>query len=280
MDAAARWVVGGFVIVYIMYIYLGVLPTGADNDPSPVIILALIGVWFALNISGARTAKLLPRITAQIESNPAAAESLLAQVITRKALPPTLRLLLYHRLAMLRRRQGRCAETAAICQMVLSQRINPLRARDNYPPHADHSNGRQEAGEGKTSGGLLGRPRVGGPVRAHLLLLLAEARLECRDALGTYLSLQQLHHCRLTLTDLLQLLLVQTRYEVATGHTAAALRQVQRKTQLAEIMPPAQGGVIHALLAVAADRAGKPELAHWLQQRAELLCTPGQLQTR
>lgn len=277
IDAASRWAVGGLVVMYVFYIFSDTLPTGSDSGASTLIAMALIGVWFTLSISVNRAAKLLPQITAQIEPDPAEAESLLAQALARRALPPTLRLLLYHRLAMLRRRQGRHAETAAICQAVLSQRMNPPRATDAYPSHADPPSGKQGTGRGQAAGGLLGRPRVGGPVRAHLLLLLAEARLECRDALGTYLSLQQLHRCRLTLADLLQLLLVQTRYEIATGHTAAALRQVHRKTQLAEIMPPAQGGAIHALLAVAADRAGKPGLAQWLQCRADLLCAPGQL---
>ncbi len=76
--------------------------------------------------------------------------------------------------------------------------------------------------------------------------------------------------------DLLQLLPLQTRYEMACGHTAVALRQVRKKLSLIELLPAAECGALHVLLSIAARRQKRPELASWLMRRAELLCTPQQ----
>jgi len=81
----------------------------------------------------------------------------------------------------------------------------------------------------------------------------------------------------LGLIDSLQRLSLQTQYEVAIGADAAALGGLRQKVELSELMPAAQCGAMHALLAIASQRRGQHEVAQWLRRRAELLCTAEQL---
>ena len=57
----------------------------------------------------------------------------------------------------------------------------------------------------------------------------------------------------------------------------AVLDDVQRKVAMSELMPAPQCGAMHAMLAVAAQRAQRRPLGDWLHRRAELLCTQEQL---
>jgi len=216
-----------------------------DDNGSLLSLLAIflaVFVWIYLNNLSARASSQLPHITAMIDSDPPAAEHALAEQLRRRPLLRWIRLMLYHRLAMLRHRQHRFAESAAICHTLLM-----------YP-----------TGPGRDS-------------RAQLLLMLTESRLECRDVLGAYFALQSLHETRLSLVEHLQRLTLQTRYEVTIGADRAALRAAHQKIQLVELLPAPQCGAVHAMLATAARRADQQNLARWLWQRVELLCTPEQV---
>ena len=204
------------------------------------LIAAMIGYFAMLSIS-ARASAALARATVATETDPTRAESVLAEAIGRRPLVRSIRLLLYHRAAVLRHKQGRYAEAAAICDGVLA-----------LP---------------------LGRARS---VRSSLLLLAIEAKLETRDLWGAWSALCQLYRLRVTLVEALQRLLLRTRYEVMIGDDAGALRQLDSRLQLAELMPARQSAAMHALLALAAERAGH-DRARPLHDRAALLCTPDQL---
>jgi len=205
-------------------------------------LVVVVGAWLILNTASARISRELPHLAAMIEAEPERAEDRLAVLLSTKPLLGWVRLMLYHRLAGLRHRQRRYGESLAIASAVLPHRLGPARE-----------------------------------ARPHLLLMLTEAALERRDLIRAYHALSELYDLRLSLTEALQRLALQTRYEVMCGHPGAALYRTGQKVQLAELMPAAQCGAVHAILATAARRTSERDLAHYLWQRAELLCTPDQL---
>ena len=207
-----------------------------------VFLLLVIGSWVILNTASARISRELPHLAAMIDAEPEQAEDRIVQLVRIKPLLGWVRLMLYDRLAGLRHRQQHYAESLAICATVLRYRLGP--ARDARP---------------------------------HLLLMLTEAALERRDLRSAYHALLELYHLRLSLNEALQRLALQTRYEVMCGHDSAALERTPQKVQLSELMPAAQCGALHAILATAAKRSDDRDLAHWLWQRAELLCSHEQL---
>ena len=239
-DAATNGlvVVGGVALIVLL------VSMGPQSTLAAVGIMAVaVAGWLALGLMTARVSRELPRITLLIESDPAAAEDLLARQLARRPLLRWVRLLLYHRLALLRHHGHQFGETAAICQSVLAQPLGPARQ-----------------------------------ARPHLLLMLAEACLEAGHLPGAWTALMQLYHTRLGLTEALQRLALQTRYEVDAGYNDLVLHGLDGKLQMAELMPVSQCGTMHVLLAVAADRAERPEIAQRLWERARLLCNPEQLE--
>lgn len=239
IDTAIRWAVVGAVIFVIL--------TGRHwSDQSPLLWTAVVvgvgAVWILTSMVSSRVFRMLPRITALVEDDPPAAEAFLAGAIKRWPLHRSLRLLLYHRLAALRYRQERFGEAADICQAILAQKPTP-------PP----------------------------PARARLLVMLVESCLERADLAGAYAALMELCRMRLSMIDALQRVWLQTRYEVAAGYDAQAVANLEKRVELAELMPPPQCAAMHALLAIAAERAEQPERAAWLHARARLLCTDDQL---
>ncbi|CAN0363210.1 unnamed protein product, partial [Ectocarpus sp. 4 AP-2014] len=114
-------------------------------------------------------------------------------------------------------------------------------------------------------------------VKPHLLLMLAESKLESRDPAGAYHALDALYHTRLSLVEALQRLALQTRYELMIGAHDSALHQGKRKIELAELMPLAQCGAMHAMLAYAAEQSGQTKIAAWLWERTKLISPPALL---
>jgi hypothetical protein len=206
-----------------------------------VVILLVFG-WIGVSTISANVWRALPTVTAMIARNPDVAEDGLARLMKRRPLMRWVRLLLYHRLAAIRHRQHRFQESAAICRAVLGEPLGPARRQ-----------------------------------RGSLLLMLAEASLQCRDMHGAYGALYELHREKLGLAERLQRLAIQTRYEVLNGHDRAALGGLRDKLMLAELMPAEHCGAMHAMLTASAKRVGRTELADWLWRRSQLLCGPEQL---
>jgi hypothetical protein len=240
LDAAYRW--GSLVLVVSCLIVGGALPASLAQLPNIVALGVVIG-WVMVSVASTRTWRTVPTITALMDHDPVAAESMLALAMRRRLLHRPVRLLLYHRLAVLRHRQQRFAEAASICHAVLRYDMG----------NASH-------------------------VRPHLLLMLVEAKLLCGDLHGAYEGLVQLAQMQLSLVEATQRAALQTRYQIASGYYDRAIGELGQTLALAELMPPPQAGAMHAMLAFAARHANRPELAQWLQQRAELLCTPDELQ--
>jgi len=245
-DRTLRWGLAIGVLVMLVVVTAEPYRTGTPFGFSYLaVILAVVlavGAWMLVNGISARSSTQLPRLTAMIEEEPEQAEARLAWHFSRKPLVKWVRLLLYHRLALLRHHQQRYDETAAICHALLQHHLGPAKR-----------------------------------TRRHLLLMLAEAQLERGDALGAFGPIEALHHAPLSLIESLQRLALQTRYELLAGFPQYALWQEPRKRRLAELLPAPHCGALHAMLATAADRCEQRELGDWLWQRTQLLSTQDQL---
>lgn len=207
----------------------------------PFLLMAmLVAAWLGLNMISVSVSRQLGAVSRHISAEPAEAETALAALMRRWPLVTWVRLMLYHRLAVLRYRQRRFAEAAAICQAVLNHRLGA--AGHMYP---------------------------------SILLLLAGSGVEAKQLQPAYDALLRLHQLPLSLTQALQRLALQTRYELLAGYDANVLEQGALKVQYAELMPAPQSGAMHAMLATAAERTDRHELADWLWRRAELLSEPG-----
>ena len=242
-----RWQVRRDTVLRIgvILIVLALLMATTVGEPPAWVLAALVGAivgYVAMMMQSAKATAALAQATVATETDPQRAESKLSDALKRTPLVRSLRLLLYHRLALLRHRQGRYDEAARICDGVLA-----------IP---------------------LGRARS---VQSSLLLLLCESRLETRDLLGAYAALRELYRLRIGLAEALQRLMLRTRYEVMAGYDASALERLESRLELAEVMPHQQCAAMHALLALAAERS-RSEHAPRLRAKAELLCPPQQLE--
>lgn len=207
---------------------------------APIVLLAC---WLVLTQTTAQVGRVLPMISELIERDPAAAQLAIDKALSRYPVLRWARLLTYHRLATLRHRQRRFDEAAEICYALLCEELRGPAAS----------------------------------VKPHLLLMLAESKLETRDRAGAYHALDSLYHTRLSLVEALQRLALQTRYELMIGAHGSALHQGKRKIELAELMPLAQCGAMHAMLAYAAEQSGQDRIARWLWERTKLISPPALL---
>jgi len=250
LDTALRQIIIAVIVAAVGAVF--VLPLiglpHTDLISSVLAPLVLLAVWLGVSTTTAKVARALPEIGANIADQPAMAERMIHEQLARKPVMRWARLLTYHRLATLRHSQRRFEETADICQHVLGQPI-----------------------AGPTAGPIRA-------ARANLLLMLAEAHLATDNLPGAYRALDQLHRTQLSLTDAIQRLALQTRYALKIGAWEHALEHGRAKTQLAELMPPPQCGAMHAMLATAAQKQGRDDLASWLWERAELITPPPLMQ--
>lgn len=236
LDGAIRTV--GMGALFLAFFVL--LSVGLNGSTLTVALaLGIVLGWVGLSAVGAKVVQALPGLPALIEAHPGAGESKLADLLRKRALPRWVRLMLMYRLAMLRHRQQQFVESSAIAQTLLTT--------PRPGPAASH--------------------------RAHLLLLLAEARLEMRDAPGAWLALVELSRTPLGLTEALQRMALRTRYELLVGEFAQTLAGIEQKSRLAELMPAPQCGALHAMLAAAAQKSGRDDWFDHLWPRVELLCT-------
>jgi hypothetical protein len=261
-DTGVRWAIFGSLVVVIFATMF--TTTGESMAVLPMVIVAV--AWVGIGMVSTRVAQRLHRVAELIHRDPARAEELLADLISRWPLHRSVRVLLYHRLAMLRHRQQRYAETSAICQVLLRQSLGMTTNLMSAP------RGTMSAG----ADGADGMHDRAGGLRTHILLMLAESRLRCGDLAGAWTALSQLHSAPVSLIESLQRLALQTQYEIAAGQYDAALAQIEHKIRLAELMPAPQCGAIHSLLADAAEYSGRERLATWLNARADLLTTAEQ----
>jgi len=226
-------------------VFVCTLLGGAFSSPAGdmIMLMLLIVIWMTLGYHSMKNS----RIAANSPSLIASGQFDLAEYQIEKSLKNfsifrTSKLLSLHHLAVLRHAQRRWADAAELCNALLRQRLGSLT-------------------------GLARQSR----------LILADALLELGDLNGSYQAINDLYQHRLTLAEALGLLHVQLDYQWRVNAWEQMLAGLGNKVEMAELMNTANGARSQALLALAAQRTGRAELAAWLRRRVELLVDVTQL---
>jgi hypothetical protein len=213
---------------------------GAVNGIGNYVMLLLVGLsvsWAFFSLQAARRSYANADSPTLIASGQfAEAEEQIEKEIQSFFQFKSVRLRGLHHLAVLRHAQRQWREAALLSQALLRQRLSMM-------------------------------PAVARTTR----LMLADSLLELGDLPGAYHALASIYAQRLSLTEAMNLMVVQLDYESRIGAWAAMLANIGHKVQLSELMPANSSARAQAMLALAANRLGKPELAEWLKRRAELL---------
>jgi hypothetical protein len=202
-----------------------------------VALAGVVGIWFALSLTSARSSRIAmdsPALIATGQFDEAERQIDQAMRAFSPFGPAKLRAL--HHLAVLRHAQQRWQDAAALCRALLSHRLAGNRS--------------------------LSKPSS---------LILAGSLLELNDVGGGYVALQQLYAQQLSLEEVLNVLALQLDYEARIGAWQKMFAGAAAKVALAELMPSEQAARLQALLALAALKCGRLDWADWLRQRAELL---------
>ncbi len=245
-----------------MGVVAAVLFTPASGGP--LVLLALLGVIAGGLLSGLRRSQRRavdldsPSLIAAGEYDQA--EEQIEQVIGTFWSLRSAKLMGLHQLAILRHAQRRWRESALLSGALL-----------------------RLARPGLLSGWLFGRSAVGQPawlpagVARTAQLMLADSLIELGDLPAAHQALAGLYAQKLSLAEAMNLLVVQLEYEARAGAWASMLGNVGHKVQLAELLPAGPAARVQALLALAAARSGRPDLAEWLARRAGLLADANEL---
>jgi hypothetical protein len=226
-------------------VFLCTLLGGAFNSAAGDLLLLMIlgAIWMTLGYHSMKNS----RLAANSPSLIAAGQFDLAEYQIEKSLKNfsifrTSKLLSLHHLAVLRHAQRRWADAAELCSALLGQRLGSLT-------------------------GLARQSR----------LILADSLLEMGDLNGSYQAISGLYEHRLTLAEALSLLNVQLDYQWRVNAWDQMLAGLKNKVEMAELMNTANGARSQALLALAARRTGREDLATWLRRRVELLVDVNEL---
>lgn len=216
--------------------------TFVDASAGMFSLICLLGAgcgWMIANHCSAQTARQTMQIGQMLAgaAPPPAIERQLHLTMNRFTMYLSVRAALYHQMALLRRRQGRFDDVAAICAALLD----------------------------------VERIRLAVPVRTKVRLLMADVSLSRGDLLTAWQMLVALRTDRLSLVELMQMLELQTRYEYACGYYPLMLNDLPAKVTLAEIMPPGTGAAMHMMFAQAAWACERGTTATWLEKRGQLL---------
>ncbi len=210
---------------------------------SAIAMIAVGGIWFFLSyrsMQGSRLAADSPGLIAAGEYDQA--EHQIDSALRTFSISKAVKVLSLHHLALLRHAQRRWRESALLCQAILSQ---PTR-------------------------GMSGLSRT-------TRLLMADSMLRLNDLRGAYDAMNGLYRYRLSLGEALTLQLLQLDYGSRIGAWDQMLMAVATKIQLSELMPSENAAQSQALLALAAMKRGRTDLARWLRRRVELLADLNEL---
>jgi hypothetical protein len=197
----------------------------------------VVALWFVLSFRSMRGSRLAADSTALIATGQFdLAEAQLDSALRSFSLFKTAKVLGLHHLAVLRHAQRRWQESALLCQTVLRQRL----------------------------GNLQGLSRSS-------LLLMADDLLNLSDLPGAWEALRRLYGHRLSLPEALNLQTLQLDYLSRIGAWDDMLANISTKVQMSELMNTSAAARCQALLALAAQKRGRGELANWLRRRAGLL---------
>lgn len=215
---------------------------GRRLDPT-LLLMALGAVWITLWYRTMKGSRLAAESSSLIASGRLdQAEAQIEQSLRAFSMSRSIKSVSLLNLALVRLAQKRWPDAALLCREVLS-------ARQGTPEHVSKSS----------------------------RLLLADSLLEMGDLRGAHEALAGLYSHRLTLGEALNLLRVQTDYLARIGAWEPLFQGVSTKLQMAELLPPAQGAKVQAMLALAAKRTGRADWATWLRRRVELLADAREL---
>jgi hypothetical protein len=220
-----------------------VLPFVVRGFDASIGLALVLGVWLILSFTSAKNSRLLapsPELIARGEFDEA--ERLIDQSMRAFSLSRTSKLLGLHHLSVLRHKQRRWQDTAALGRAVLAQRLRSL-------------------------------PGLERTTR----LILADALLELDEDRAAGAALAPLRAAQLPLADGLALMQLELDVQSRGGAWDAMLAGLPGKVQLAELMPPSAAARVQALLALAASKKGLADWADWLRRRVELLADVGKL---
>jgi hypothetical protein len=206
-------------------------------------LMIVAGIRAALSyrsVQGTRMAADSPSLIAAGEFDQA--ESHIDAALRSFSLFRTAKIVSLHHLALLRHAQRRWRESAQLSQAVLSQGLRAMK-------------GLQRAS----------------------LLVLTDSMIQLGDMPGAYAAMNSLQRCRLSLNETLTLQLLQLDYSWRIGGWEAMLQGIGGKVQMSELMSPINAARSQALLALAAYKLNRIDLARWLRRRAELLAEPGEI---
>jgi hypothetical protein len=205
-----------------------------------LLLLLVGGVWVILSyrsMQGTRIAADSPSLIAAGEFD--RAERHIDAALRTFSLFRTAKILNLHHLSVLRHAQQRWRESILLSQAVLSQKLTTL------------------PGLARSS-----------------LLLLADSTLQIGDLNGAFAAMTRLYRYRLDLGEALNLQFLQLDYGWRIGAWEPMLQYVGAKIQMCELMSPLDAARSQALLAAAAFKTHRLDLARWLRRRAELLADP------
>lgn len=206
-------------------------------------LFGVIGGWVALGMSSVRRSQLSAISPGLIAAGRfEEAEQQIDDAIRSFSPFSAAKLRPLHHLALLRHAQQRWQETAMLCRELLGHRPATVRGLST-------------------------------PAR----LILTDALLEMGDVRGAYDAIAGLYRERLSLSEVLHLMLLQLDYSARIGAWTSMLENLMNKVQLAELMPTEAAARSQALLALAARKVGREDWAQWLGARARLLTDAARL---
>lgn len=205
-----------------------------------LVMMVVLAVWLTASVRSWRSTRLGAEVRNLLASGEfAAAEEQIDRSLRSFSLFRPAKLVALHQLASLRLAQGRGGDAAALCREVLNHRLG-------LQPALRRSSQLMLAQALLDEGGPAASAAAAGP--------LAALRAE-----------------RLSLAESTNLLHLDLDCRSRVGDWSGMLRDWMPKVQLAEVMPAGNSARVQALLALAALRLGRADVADWLRRRAELL---------
>lgn len=107
-------------------------------------------------------------------------------------------------------------------------------------------------------------------LEAIVRILWTDCELAVGNLQSAYEALHPVYGIPLRLPERLMLLPIELRYDLAAGHTRHAAENLSAKVRHAELLEASQAAWVHAMLAEACRREGRPDQAEFLYRRAGL----------
>jgi hypothetical protein len=220
-----------------------IAPAVGAGIEGALVVASICVTWVLLSARGIQSSRLAQASSDLIASGHfEEAEEQIDSVLRKFSLFQNVKLIGLHHLAVLRHAQRRWQDAAALCHAFLSQKLGTVQ-------------------------------NLSKPSR----LLLVDALLQLNDVRAAYAAMAPLYQQKLSLSEALSLQHLQLDYLCRVGAWDQLLGDIGTKVQLAELMPPSAAARSQAILALAATKLGRPDLADWLRRRAELLTDPEKL---